>query len=714
MGLPEFDEEVIRGLATETSYVRGEDYADYGAVRNLVLEGETYRAHVYGTHRYTVRVWDDSGDVRSSCTCPYDWGGICKHIVAVMLSVLEQQELGQAVKTVGQPVVPDADASVQVDDLLASLSHEQLQAFIRLQAGEFPKLIDNLSIFAQGAVASDKTVEAYTAEIAADLADGSFRNPYAEDDYEDSYSRDYDEDDGDEYDTAADILEPYRDTARKYLAQNNWIESAKIQEAIVHACGQLRMDDDDVNDDEDDEYGYDWEDDYVAEAGHTEARRALQDWADLISNAAEESDKRRLIERFVAVFVPDAYDLGPQPWEHAFQTAVKTAPEAEVALDCIDALKLKDRDPNKAGVLLHLLNLSGNTDRFLSVGQNAIRHHPHLAVPLADKLLDMGKRADAIKAAETALGQVRDEFYHYAYRDTREDLLRFLVKICDPANESRKLLTHAETLLFEYNDPKDYVFLRDLMTTQAQRDTLIQQVQSKCEPETVTDILSSEERWEDLLAYARRHTREHSFPRMIRRLRDHFPEACFDLYRKVVTNLLESGTGQSLYNSIASHARQMRDIPGQEEAFGQFMAGVIDTYKRRPSLMSTLGELATIGRNWQERQRQEGFKNLTPAQAKAMDLDELASHCPIDPETARRMGGQRGSAALVWAILLQHGETMNATDITDVIAQHRNMRSQSASGIRSGGLRLLEALDYVEIDREGNRLRQVRLLKGLT
>jgi hypothetical protein len=41
------------------------------------------------------------------------------------------------------------------------------------------------------------------------------------------------------------------------------------------------------------------------------------------------------------------------------------------------------------------------------------------------------------------------------------------------------------------------------------------------------------------------------------------------------------------------------------------------------------------------------------------------------------------------------------------------MRLPSASGIRSGGLRLLEALDYVAIDREGNRLRQVRLLQGL-
>ena len=143
------------------------------------------------------------------------------------------------------------------------------------------------------------------------------------------------------------------------------------------------------------------------------------------------------------------------------------------------------------------------------------------------------------------------------------------------------------------------------------------------------------------------------------------------------------------------------------------MAGVIDTYKRRPSLISTLGELATIGRNWQARQRQEGFKRLTLEQAKAMDLDALAQHCPIDPETARRVGGQGGSAALVWAILLQHDGMMEAAEITAVIAAHRNLRPPSASGIRSGGLCLLEELGYVEIDREGNRLRQVRLLKGL-
>jgi hypothetical protein len=46
------------------------------------------------------------------------------------------------------------------------------------------------------------------------------------------------------------------------------------------------------------------------------------------------------------------------------------------------------------------------------VGQSAICHHPRLALPVADKLMAIGERAAAIKAAETARSQLRDTFYH--------------------------------------------------------------------------------------------------------------------------------------------------------------------------------------------------------------------------------------------------------------------------------------------------------------
>ena len=54
---------------------------------------------------------------------------------------------------------------------------------------------------------------------------------------------------------------------------------------------------------------------------------------------------------------------------------------------------------------------------------------------------------------------------------------------------------------------------------------------------------------------------------------------------------------------------------------------------------------------------------------------------------------------------------MDAAAITEAIAAHRKLGSPSAAAIRSNGLRLLEDLACVSIDREGNRLRRVRLLE---
>ncbi|PON15018.1 hypothetical protein C2W62_26005 [Candidatus Entotheonella serta] len=65
---------------------------------------------------------------------------------------------------------------------------------------------------------------------------------------------------------------------------------------------------------------------------------------------------------------------------------------------------------------------------------------------------------------------------------------------------------------------------------------------------------------------------------------------------------------------------------------------------------------------------------------------------------------------MIWAILVKHGGTLDATEITNILARSQNISVQSAAAKCSGGLRLLEVLGHVDIERQGNRLRQVRLL----
>jgi uncharacterized Zn finger protein len=82
MTIPALSEAVIRGQATAQSFQRGQDYYHQGYVISLVQRGDALQAKVEGGQYqpYRVRVdFDKGGIIGASCTCPYDWGGWCKH-----------------------------------------------------------------------------------------------------------------------------------------------------------------------------------------------------------------------------------------------------------------------------------------------------------------------------------------------------------------------------------------------------------------------------------------------------------------------------------------------------------------------------------------------------------------------------------------------------------------------------------------------------------
>ncbi len=86
MAKPSITHEAIRALATPESFARGREYLRDGAVSNLVRRGGRLTAEVEGSEPYEVTIsLHDAGVADASCTCPYDWGGYCKHIVAVLL-----------------------------------------------------------------------------------------------------------------------------------------------------------------------------------------------------------------------------------------------------------------------------------------------------------------------------------------------------------------------------------------------------------------------------------------------------------------------------------------------------------------------------------------------------------------------------------------------------------------------------------------------------
>jgi uncharacterized Zn finger protein len=95
MSKPSLTEATIRNLTTAQSFSQGQAYLRDGAVLEIGQQDDLLLAEVEGSEYepYQVRVRLDAGGiVDADCTCPYDGGGCCKHIVAVLLAFVQQPD----------------------------------------------------------------------------------------------------------------------------------------------------------------------------------------------------------------------------------------------------------------------------------------------------------------------------------------------------------------------------------------------------------------------------------------------------------------------------------------------------------------------------------------------------------------------------------------------------------------------------------------------
>jgi uncharacterized Zn finger protein len=124
-------EAIIRNLASAQSFERGEDYYRSGSVFELQKRGHLLMAKVEGSdyepYQVTIELVGDE-IISTDCSCPYDWGGICKHVVAVLLAYTHNPD-----ETVQRPGVAE---------LLTGVGEVELRALLAELLTQEPHLID--------------------------------------------------------------------------------------------------------------------------------------------------------------------------------------------------------------------------------------------------------------------------------------------------------------------------------------------------------------------------------------------------------------------------------------------------------------------------------------------------------------------------------------------------------------------------------------------
>ena len=135
--LPALTEDAVRTRASQQSFARGRDYFESSNMIGVTWRDGQLSAQVQGSdwESYKVRVRFDGQEIGDAdCTCPYDWGGDCKHIVAVLLFLVHKPEL--------------IEQRPPIADLLNPLSREQLVDMLLELADDFPAIIDTLESLA--------------------------------------------------------------------------------------------------------------------------------------------------------------------------------------------------------------------------------------------------------------------------------------------------------------------------------------------------------------------------------------------------------------------------------------------------------------------------------------------------------------------------------------------------------------------------------------
>jgi len=231
--MPNFSEADIRAGASAQSYSRGMSYHRDGAVLALAQRDNVITAEVTGSDYdpYDVEIHlDATGAIHSAgCSCPYELGGYCKHIVAVLLAVLENSE--------------DIAVHPSVASLLAGLSEAELRQLILNVAQDEPGFADAVEreislLRTTGDGAVTPTGGAPAVDLAAVRRDlrRSFR--LATQGGDRGHRHDYYGYDDGGYIDADAMLQPHLAAARAFLAGGHPAAAAELLAAIVDELGE--------------------------------------------------------------------------------------------------------------------------------------------------------------------------------------------------------------------------------------------------------------------------------------------------------------------------------------------------------------------------------------------------------------------------------------------------------------------------------------------
>lgn len=581
--------------ATDTSFSRGRGYES--SVRKLKKEGDTYTAKVDGSETYKVEIIESKNSIEADCTCPYDYEGICKHIVAVGLNILSGnfKEI-KSTEIVEQPaqVLENAEpinAATFYENEFKKAKKDKQEAFLKLLFTQDTAVCRQFLTYirppAPPPLSNSTDIEELSKEIAARIMNIDIEEYLSDEEDEDDYydkrrgrgRYDYDEYEEDRYDADAlknevlRLIQPYAEKAVQALRVGQSLDSLRVLLGIYEAI--FLVEEPELDDYTDFSYGDTLNNFFIRTSAEwmlktTEKTIAKSDYDAMFKLLLERWQKFKSFQTIEELAPYESLD------EDLFLFIVQKAQVEQVFLDLMTANKLHTSMHYE---LTKKLCIALNKPDFLLeqlAGYGL--DNENLVKELMQQYIDINDRTRFVDIAQKACAKYSWRINEFvADKVLPTDDLAFFKKIVSEIATSRQRLDL-------YHRWREHV---TPMEGEAYIDA--QKVSSQ---HFYIKILADAKRFSDVLIFAEQNVenlRSEIFTIAARLVLNIYPNEIFPLYcERVILYMGKNPSGRSQYQSAVAILKPVKEIKGKEQDIKAFAAELRKMYNRLPAFLDEL------------------------------------------------------------------------------------------------------------------------------
>lgn len=553
-------------LIDETILKRGLEYFEQGYVSEFTtIATNEYEAIVEGSEDYTVNLIIENNIVVSHfCTCPYDFGPVCKHEVAVLFYML-QNELNlsenkpKKKKEQKKPTVEN-----QINTILHSLNQEALQKFIVEQCKQ-DKKFRNYFLVTFGHINQKLDAEFYRNQIKEIVKAASDKHGFI-----DWHNMKY----------LTRTLEPLVEKLESYKLSNNFQQAFFLSTVLLEEMTITIQNADDSNGN----IGY-----FV-----DTAVEALHDIAS--SDNLDATLKKEIFEYCIQIYNKKLFS--GWDWHLGILEVAEKLAENETDIDLlISCLNKTDSDYQRERAqmailrLLHQYKTQKEVSQFIEANlSNSRIRKMEIQKAIEDKSFEYAKKLckDGIEIDQKEKPGLATDWY------------RFLLKIAQAENEVSEIIKHA-TYLF-VNDSRSEEDYFEIMreNTPVERwnsdvEKLINHIQTQSKNTwnargLIRKIYIKQQWWNRLFELLKQTESLENIETEEQYLANDYALELVIMYSNRLKNYVEKFIGRDHYQKACRYLRRMKKLGGETEV-NILIEYFRKTYPKRMALMDELNKV---------------------------------------------------------------------------------------------------------------------------